>query len=82
MSDMHVKELLAQKMHNIWNWSDYDEIQAHNNLVCKWTHNHLAELTGLNLVVVGLNRVAVTSKCLPEVTLISDCISFWYYLGF
>ena len=40
---LNVKELLARSKRHIWSLND-NKIQTHNNLVCKWTLNHLAKL--------------------------------------
>ena len=44
-SYLNVKELLAPNRRNIWNLSDYNRTQTHNQLVRKRTLNHLAKLT-------------------------------------
>ena len=43
-SRLNVKKLLARNRRNIWSLSDSNGTRTYNNLVCKRTLNHLAEL--------------------------------------
>ena len=42
---LDVKELLAQSRRHIWSLSDSNRIRTHNQLVRKWTLNHLRKTT-------------------------------------
>ena len=44
---LNVKEHLARNKRDIWSLSDCNGTGTHNHLICKWTLNHLAELTKL-----------------------------------
>ena len=55
-----VKELLAQKRHDIWSLSDSNGIRTHNHLVRKRTLNHLAKLAKF---VYKLSGLGFESRC-------------------
>ena len=61
---LNVKELPARSRHHIWSLSDSNGILTHNDLVCKWTLNHLAKLVKwLSCVVSTYPYCAFESRC-------------------
>ena len=57
-SCLNVKEILALNRDNIWSLSDCNRIWTHNNLVCKWTLNHLSKLDKWLSCVVSTYHLA------------------------